>query len=65
MKRLIRLTTQEGRNFHSFLIFIMVIFLLLEVSTFPTKLQVAFRESSAVPDEPGHGPGEKYTGPVW
>ncbi len=28
-------------------------------------LQVAFRESSAAPDEPGHGPGEKYTGPVW
>ncbi len=29
---------------NSFLIFIMVIFLLLEVSTFPTKLQVAFRD---------------------
>ena len=29
------------------------------------SLQLAFRESSAVPDEPGHGPGEKYTGPVW
>ncbi len=28
-------------------------------------LQLAFRESSAAPDEPGHGPGEKYTGPVW
>jgi Domain of unknown function (DUF1844) len=29
------------------------------------SLQLAFRESSAVPDQPGHGPGEKYTGPVW
>jgi Domain of unknown function (DUF1844) len=29
------------------------------------SLQLAFRESSAVPDEPGQGPGEKYTGPVW
>jgi Domain of unknown function (DUF1844) len=28
-------------------------------------LQLAFREASAIPDEPGHGPGEKYTGPVW
>jgi hypothetical protein len=28
-------------------------------------LQLAFREASAVPDEPGQGPGEKYTGPVW
>ena len=28
-------------------------------------LQLAFRECSAVPDQPGHGPGEKYTGPVW
>ena len=28
------------------------------------SLQLAFREASAVPDEPGHGPGEKYTGPV-
>lgn len=27
-------------------------------------LQLAFRESSSAPDEPGHGPGEKYTGPV-
>ncbi len=27
-------------------------------------LQLAFRESSAAPDEPGRGPGEKYTGPV-
>jgi len=27
-------------------------------------LQLAFRESSAAPDEPGQGPGEKYTGPV-
>ena len=29
------------------------------------SLQLAFRESSAVPDEPGQGPGEKHTGPVW
>lgn len=29
------------------------------------SLQLAFREASATPDEPGHGPGEKYTGPVW
>jgi hypothetical protein len=29
------------------------------------SLQLAFRESSAVPDEAGQGPGEKYTGPVW
>ncbi len=28
-------------------------------------LQLAFREASAAPDEPGRGPGEKYTGPVW
>ena len=28
------------------------------------SLQRAFRESSAVPDAPGQGPGEKYTGPV-
>jgi len=28
-------------------------------------LQLAFRESSAAPDQPGQGPGEKYTGPVW
>jgi len=27
-------------------------------------LQRAFRESSAFPDDPGAGPGEKYTGPV-
>lgn len=27
-------------------------------------LQRAFRENSAVPDAPGQGPGEKYTGPV-
>ncbi len=27
-------------------------------------LQLAFREDSAFPDEPGAGPGEKYTGPV-
>jgi hypothetical protein len=29
------------------------------------SLQLAFRESSAVPDEPGQAPGEKYTGPVY
>ena len=29
------------------------------------SLQLAFREASAAPDEPGHGPGEKLTGPVW
>jgi hypothetical protein len=28
------------------------------------SLQLAFREASAFPDEPGQGPGEKYTGPV-
>ncbi|GAA4480963.1 DUF1844 domain-containing protein [Rhodococcus olei] len=28
-------------------------------------LQRAFREASAYPDEPGKGPGEKYTGPVY
>ncbi|MBT0565172.1 DUF1844 domain-containing protein [Williamsia sp. CHRR-6] len=28
------------------------------------SLQLAFREASSVPDEPGHGPGEKLTGPV-
>lgn len=28
------------------------------------SLQLAFREASAIPDEPGRGPGEKYTGPV-
>ncbi|MCA2211071.1 MULTISPECIES: DUF1844 domain-containing protein [Nocardia] len=27
-------------------------------------LQRAFREASSVPDAPGAGPGEKYTGPV-
>ncbi|WP_026919006.1 DUF1844 domain-containing protein [Gordonia shandongensis] len=27
-------------------------------------LQLAFREASAFPDEPGAGPGEKSTGPV-
>ncbi|WP_424185973.1 DUF1844 domain-containing protein [Actinokineospora sp. G85] len=29
------------------------------------SLQKAFRESSAFPDAPGQGPGEKYTGPVY
>lgn len=28
------------------------------------SLQLAFREASPIPDEPGQGPGEKYTGPV-
>lgn len=28
------------------------------------SLQLAFRESSGAPDDPGSGPGEKYTGPV-
>ncbi|GAA4614959.1 DUF1844 domain-containing protein [Saccharopolyspora hordei] len=28
-------------------------------------LQRAFREASAIPDPPGQGPGEKYTGPVY
>ena len=29
------------------------------------SLQLAFREASAIPDEPGQGPGERFTGPVW
>jgi hypothetical protein len=29
------------------------------------SLQLAFREASLVPDEPGAGPGEKFTGPVY
>jgi len=29
------------------------------------SLQLAFREASIVLDEPGQGPGEKYTGPVY
>jgi len=28
------------------------------------SLQLAFREASVIPDEPGEGPGEKYTGSV-
>lgn len=28
------------------------------------SLQLAFREASAFPDDPGHGPGETHTGPV-
>ena len=28
------------------------------------SLQLAFREFSAAPDEPGRGPGERHTGPV-
>ncbi len=27
-------------------------------------LQLAFRETSLIPDAPGKGPGEKFTGPV-
>nr|WP_051298024.1 DUF1844 domain-containing protein [Brevibacterium album] len=27
-------------------------------------LQLAFREASTIPDAPGRGPGEKWTGPV-
>ncbi|HEV2889905.1 MAG TPA: DUF1844 domain-containing protein [Frankiaceae bacterium] len=29
------------------------------------SLQLAFREASPYPDDPGKGPGERYTGPVW
>ncbi|MDH6117551.1 hypothetical protein ABH930_003088 [Kitasatospora sp. GAS204A] len=29
------------------------------------SLQLAFREASLVPDAPGTGPGEKFTGPVY
>jgi len=29
------------------------------------SLQLAFREASEVPDAPGEGPGEKYTGAVF
>lgn len=28
------------------------------------SLQLAFREASVIPDPPGQGPGEKFTGPV-
>lgn len=28
------------------------------------SLQLAFREASVIPDAPGEGPGEKYTGSV-
>lgn len=28
------------------------------------SLQLAFREASSLPDAPGQGPGEKFTGPV-
>jgi len=28
------------------------------------SLQLAFREASTVPDAPGEGPGERFTGPV-
>jgi Domain of unknown function (DUF1844) len=29
------------------------------------SLQLAFKEASTIPDEPGQGPGEKYTGAVY
>ena len=29
------------------------------------SLQLAFREASSIPDEPGQGPGEKYTGAIY
>ncbi|MCF3963596.1 DUF1844 domain-containing protein [Streptomyces fuscigenes] len=29
------------------------------------SLQLAFREASVVKDQPGQGPGEKYTGPIY
>ncbi len=29
------------------------------------SLQLAFREASLIEDDPGQGPGEKYTGPVY
>ena len=29
------------------------------------SLQLAFRETSMIPDAPGAGPGEKFTGPVY
>ncbi|GAB2686770.1 DUF1844 domain-containing protein [Kribbella swartbergensis] len=29
------------------------------------SLQLAFKEASTIPDDPGQGPGEKYTGPVY
>lgn len=29
-----------------------------------TAVQRAFRETSAIPDAPGEGPGERWTGPV-
>ncbi len=29
------------------------------------SLQLAFREASVVPDPPGQGPGEQFTGPVY
>jgi hypothetical protein len=28
------------------------------------QVQLAFREASTIPDAPGQGPGEKFTGPV-
>lgn len=28
------------------------------------SVQLAFREASLIPDPPGQGPGEKFTGPV-
>lgn len=29
------------------------------------SLQLAFREASPIPDAPGQGPGERWTGPVY
>ena len=29
------------------------------------SLQLTFRETSTIPDAPGQGPGERYTGPVY
>lgn len=29
-----------------------------------TSIQRAFREASSIPDAPGEGPGERWTGPV-
>jgi hypothetical protein len=28
------------------------------------EVQLAFREASSIPDAPGTGPGEKFTGPI-
>jgi len=29
-----------------------------------TTVQRAFREASSIPDPPGEGPGERWTGPI-